>query len=631
MTRRRATLLVICCLAALPALATSGVHGAEEQVIVGANVEGWTSINLDVCDPAAGVTDFGQVLPAATTVTSEDCAVEFGSSDGLAQLTISQADGLGLPMWQPTRGELDPGFGSDGKVSVSIAPGTGQDRAFATVVQPDGKVIAAGYCQMGGATGWDICLARLNPDGTLDTTFAGDGTLTIPIAPGSGQDLARAVALQPDGRILVAGYCDMGGATGRDFCVARVTADGTLDATFAGDGRLTIAMAPGSNEDRAWALGIQPDGRILVVGRCQMGVATGWDFCLARLHPNGTLDTSFAGDGTLTFPIAPGSGEDFALGVVVQPDGRIVLAGECNMGGASTGYDICIVRLEADGSFDTTFAGDGRLLYDISPGNGWDAALDVALQPDGKIVTAGWCRRGGAGGDAFCMSRVNPDGTLDSTFAGDGKLAFDIAPGAGADWGWSVEIQPDGRMLVAGRCDMGGSTGPDFCLARVNPDGTLDTTFGTDGAVTVDIAPGTGEDYAWGVGLLPDGGAVATGWCDMGGTTGIDFCLVAFDNAGEIQQYVPGTSDWDTAGTSHFAACLRTISDATSIWTPNATCPASNGTWWNPIPESPVLVAQTTVAGTDTAVANLRFGLRTSPTQEPGRYVAPLTFTAVAP
>ncbi len=628
--RTRARIILACCIAALPILGSASVQGASTEIIVELQALSATSISLTACSTGTpGVTEFGAVLKGDSHVTDLDCTVEFGSTNDTARLHVAQDDGLGRAMWQPTRGELDPGFAGDGKLTIPIAPGSGSDAGYEVLLQPDGKLVAVGRCNMGGATGNDFCLARINPDGTLDTSFAGDGTLTVPIAPGSGTDDARAAALQDDGRIVIAGWCAMGSPTGNDFCLARINPDGTLDTSFAGDGTLTIDIAPGSGHDYARAVAIQPNGRIVVGGYCNMGAPTGWDFCAARVTTDGVLDTTFAGDGKLSVPIAPGSGVDEAWALAIQPDGRIVMAGHCQMGG-TTGEDKCLARINPNGTLDTTFAAGGTLTIAIAPGTQSDHTYAVTLQPDGRIITAGRCNMGGTTGIDICMSRINPDGALDTSFAGDGTLTFPIAPGTGQDWAFGVAVQPDGRILVAGECQMGGATGWDMCAARLNPSGTLDNGFGIGGRTTIDIAPADGPDRVWDLAVLPDGRAVIFGMCDMG-ATGNDLCLAVLDNGGEVEQYVPGTSDWTTADTSHFAACLRTMANGSATWTLNATCPASNGTFWNAIPEAPSEIARTTVPGTIDAIANLRFGARTGPDQPSGRYIAPLTFTVTAP
>ena len=167
-----------------------------------------------------------------------------------------------------------------GKVITPVSGG--DDAATAMTLQPDGKVLVAGYCFSGANN--DFCVARYLPNGTLDTTWNGTGTVITAI--GSGAEFAAAMALQPDGKVLVAGYCFNG--ANNDFCAARYLASGTLDTSWNGTG--TVITPIGSSDDVATAMTLQPDGKVLVAGRCVNG--TNYDFCAARYLANGTLDTS---------------------------------------------------------------------------------------------------------------------------------------------------------------------------------------------------------------------------------------------------------------------------------------------------------------------------------------------------
>jgi hypothetical protein len=174
---------------------------------------------------------------------------------------------------------------------------------------------------------------------------------------------------------------------------------------------------------------------------------------------------------------------------------------------------------------------------------------------------------------------------------------------------------------------MGGTTGYDSCVARYNGNGSLDVTFDGDGIATTDTAPGTNDDYSYAIAQV-DGKLITAGECDMGATT-YDTCLNVYDDAGTMGQYQNTVSDWDTAGTGMFGACLRSTS-GTPTWTANATCPTTDGAYWNAVPPTATTIATaaTTVVN---ATANLRFGIRIDPTQTPGAYLAPLTFTVTAP
>src|SRR5262249_54933170 len=234
--------------------------------------------------------------------------------------------------------------------SVSLAG----DVFNGVAVQADGKVIAV------GTDGSDFVVARYNTDGSLDTSFDADGVRTLDV--GGAADKATAVAVQSDGKIVVVG------SDGADAVVARLDADGSTDTSFSADGRQTIDL--GGTADTANAVAIQPNGRIVIAG------TNGTDFALARLNrADGSLDTTFNKTGTKLIDF--GGDADVANAVAVQADGKIVVAG-------TTGVDFALARVNEDGSIDTDFDGNGLAVLDA--GGGADTIRGLALQADGKIV-----------------------------------------------------------------------------------------------------------------------------------------------------------------------------------------------------------------------------------------------------
>jgi uncharacterized delta-60 repeat protein len=194
---------------------------------------------------------------------------------------------------------------------------------------------------------------RTNPGaGALDLTFGGDGKVTTAI--GLSHDYASSMAIQADGKIVLAGASKNGSYV--DFALARYNADGSLDTSFDGDGKLTTPI--GSSDDDVYCVAIQADGKIVAAGYSYNGSNN--IFALARYNPDGRLDTSFDGDGKLTTPIGSSSG--YARSVAIQADGKIVAAGYAWNG---TYDDFAIARYNADGSLDTSFDGDGILTTDI--------------------------------------------------------------------------------------------------------------------------------------------------------------------------------------------------------------------------------------------------------------------------
>ena len=364
-------------------------------------------------------------------------------------------------------GAPDATFGS-GFGTVITPIGSGTDVAYSLALQPDGMIVVAGACSNG--TDYDFCLARYLANGALDTNFNGIGKVITAI--GNGNDGAYSIALRPDGKIVVAGSCLNGNTY--DFCLARYFASGTLDLSFNGTGKVITAI--GSGNAAAYSVALQSDGKIVVAGRCSNGTNT--DFCLARYLASGALDMSLNSTGTVITTI--GSGGDVARGVALQPDGKIVLAGYCSNG---TSSDFCLARYLASGTLDVSFNGSGTVITPIGVGD--DYAISLALQPDGKIIVAGVCSNG-ANSD-FCLARYLANGTFDTSFNSTGKVITPI--GSSDDYGYSVALQPDGKIVVAGYCVSGANL--DFCLARYLANGTLDTSFGSTGKVITAIGSST--------------------------------------------------------------------------------------------------------------------------------------------
>ena len=290
-------------------------------------------------------------------------------------------------------------------------------------------------------------------------------------------------------------------------------ADGDLDTSFDTDGKLTTAI--GSGADIAYSVVLQSDGKILVAGNSYNG--SNDDFAIVRYNTDGSLDTSFDTDGKKTTAI--GSGADVANSVVLQSDGKILVAGYSNNG--SNTY-FAVVRYNTDGSLDTTFGTDGELTTAI--GLYTDVAYSVVLQSDGKILVAGSSDIGS--NYDFAIVRYNTDGSLDTSFDTDGKKTTAI--GSGADVANSVVLQSDGKILVAGYSNNGSNTY--FAVVRYNTDGSLDTTFGTDGELTTAI--GLYTDVAYSVVLQSDGKILVAGSSFNGSDN--DFAIVRYNTDGSL-------------------------------------------------------------------------------------------------
>ncbi|EHR72505.1 hypothetical protein BurJ1DRAFT_3700 [Burkholderiales bacterium JOSHI_001] len=350
-------------------------------------------------------------------------------------------------------GTLDPSFGSAGTLRLSLSPG--HDGFSALVRQADGKLLAAGSAQNGSQ--YNFLVVRFNTDGSLDSSFGTGGAVQIDFA--GSDDIARSIALQGDGKIVVGGEATLGAP--RDFAVVRLNTDGSLDTSFSGDGRASASIAAGS-DDQANALLLQADGRIVLAGITDSGGSL--DAALVRFNTDGSLDAGFDGDGIRTLAI--GTGYDQAVALAQQGDGRLLVAGDSMIAGTP---DITLVRLNSDGSLDASFGSGGVVTTAV--GASFDYAKAMALQADGRIVVVGEAFNGS--NNDVAVLRFTSTGALDTSFSGDGKLT--TAVGSATDSGAAVALQADGSIVVAGRADFASS---DTALLRYTADGTADPHFG---------------------------------------------------------------------------------------------------------------------------------------------------------
>jgi uncharacterized delta-60 repeat protein len=398
-------------------------------------------------------------------------------------------------------GDLDTTFDVDGKVTTGFGVGA-SDYASSVALQADGRIVAAGRANNG--TDDDFALARYNANGGLDGTFGSGGKITTPF--GSSHDRANGVAVQADGRIVVAGDTDVGMSLA-DFAIARYTSAGVLDTSFDSDGKATTDF--GGGVDRGYAVAIQNDGKIIVAGRSDA------DFGMVRYNSDGSLDSSFDLDGRVTTSF--GGSEAMALSVALQSDGTIILAGYTIDSGS---YKVAVARYTSTGALDSTFDGDGKVITTVVDGGTFATARAVAVQSDGKIVVAGnnW---NGSNYD-FATVRYNSDGSLDTSFDTDGKVTTDI--GGSNDNAYGLAIQQDGKLVVVGNSSV--SSVIQAAVVRYLSDGNLDTAFSGDGKLTTTI--GLADSAAMSVVLQPDHKIVVAGGTNVGGGD-YDFALARYD------------------------------------------------------------------------------------------------------
>ena len=402
-------------------------------------------------------------------------------------------------------GQLDTSFGGDGKVTTDFT--SGRDIAYGAATQADGKIVVAGTANYRGADA-KFALARYNTNGTLDRAFGGDGKVTTNLT--RAWDGAFDLTIQPDGKIVLAGVAAGIGptqATNDKFALARYNQNGSLDTTFGGDGTVITNVTRG--EDFLFGVAIQEvDGKVVVAGRAG---GSGGRIALARYLPGGSLDLTFGGDGKVTTDLT--RFDDRADEVAIQADGKIVVAGTANY--FSSRARFVTIRYNASGSRDGTFSADGIATINLTAS--FDGAFGLAVQSsDAKIVVVG--QAGGGDQGRFGIVRHNTNGSLDRSFSEDGKAITNFTPGL--DYADDVAVQSDGRIVAAGAIRY---FGPDtrFAVARFDANGTLDTTFGGDGRVTTDLNGVRGG--AFDVTIQPvDGKIVAAGAAGgLGGRFGV--------------------------------------------------------------------------------------------------------------
>ena len=444
-------------------------------------------------------------------------------------------------------GDLDVSFGLAGEVITDFGD-TEMGRALA--LQPDGKIIVVGNTgpmfneNSGEVTSLArFAVARYLPDGTLDTTFGGDGRVTTAFqlgTPNGADGPAQAVALQPDGKIVAAGYASgTAPGSGISFALARYLPDGSLDATFSGDGKVTTDIGallglPGANA-RAFAVVLQPNGKI---------VAVGGNF-FVRYHADGALDDTFGEGGVTTISQRPLEGTFELFAAARQPDGRIVAVGFVhNLNNPTFGSSFVLARVLPDGAFDTSFGIDGLVKTDIALNADANA---LALQPDGKIVVAGRTVEATNLTRSFTLARYLPNGALDTTFGSGGLVITDVG-GNGNSSASGVTLQPDGKIVAAGGAVTPSAPDFDFALARYLQDGALDTTFNGDGVVTTDVgAPQRSfpRDFALGLVLQPDGRLLLAGTTltALPSFTDFDFALARYESGLVLGRGPPTTKE----------------------------------------------------------------------------------------
>ncbi|MBN1898508.1 MAG: SBBP repeat-containing protein [Spirochaetes bacterium] len=389
----------------------------------------------------------------------------------------------------------DPGFDGDGIFKHhNAAGGNGDDRSYGIVIDASGRYLITGQSDNSGGN-YDMVLWRINPGGSLDTTFNSKGWVTHHNAAGGGTyDMGSAVAVDSTGRIVVAGGSI---GTGWDMAVWRFNPDGAFDTNFGTNGGwVTHNNAGGGNShDIGYDVAIDTNGRIFIAGYSDGGATD--DMALWCFASNGTLDTNFGTNkGWVTHHnAAGGNANDQGYAVAIDTIGRILVAGES--GRAGNNYDMTIWRYNPDGSLDTTFSNKGWVTHHNAAGAfNNDVAEDIFIDANDKILTTGYSDGSGTDKD-MVIWRFNPDGSRDLTFnSNNGWIVHhNAAGGVGYDRGYGITVNSDGKVLVSGTSlGTGGMFDGEMVIWRYNANGTLDTTFSNKGWIVNDCSSaGTGN------------------------------------------------------------------------------------------------------------------------------------------
>ncbi len=399
---------------------------------------------------------------------------------------------------------LDLAFNQVGSLALPFDIGGNLiDTASAIAIQADGKIVVVGSTEL-SATDTDFAIARLNSDGTLDTTFSG-GRRAIGFS-GNRPDQATAVAIQSDGKILVAGFSESDDPIDTDFSIIRLTSTGELDTTFGDNGRQRIFFdqADSTFEDKAVGVAVDSQGRILLAGSVAQASGNAFDFGVVRLLSDGSLDSTFDGDGraVVGFNLG-GTNSDRPVSLAVDSQDRVVVVGSVETGTPGA-RDFGIVRLTTNGGLDTQFQGTGRTTIAFNAG-GANADVPAAVQLDsqGNIVIVGTVDVA-TGNQDLGVVRLTPDGAVDASFGGTGKLIFGFDRGTNLnDQAAALAIDPStSRITIA--ATVGGLTdgNTDVGLLRLTSEGLLDRTLSSDGLVTLGFdRGGNNADQAAGVAL----------------------------------------------------------------------------------------------------------------------------------
>ncbi len=549
---------------------------------------------------------------------------------------------------------------------------------FGTVL-PATKTVSSGDCRIEFGSTNDTARLQLTQSdaegqalwggeasGAPEATFdGGDGWRVHSRVAGSEERYFDAT-LQNDHDMVAVGRQFVAGD--EEVSVSRYRSDGTIDATFGTAGNTQLNLV---GNDYATGVAIAPDGSVMIAGERYSN-----SMFVAKLDANGNVVTSWGTGGAVQHDLYPG-GEEEPLDFAVLADGSMIVAGWINKPNA----EAYVAKLQPNGALDPAFGVGGVREFDVQGSR--DLAWGLAIQSDGKILVTGPARNVGNGEDDVFVARLTTTGALDTaTFGGgDGIYTYDSGPGTETDFGSSLAVLADGRILVSGTAAGGGN---DLLVLRLLANGTLDPTFGTAGVVI--RHDGASDEQGTDLDVLPDGGIAVIGtrasvngaiqsWrlkangapdTTFSGDGYAEFPITGFANvdmraqvigpdgsvmfagaaSGDNLDYLVGRLDsttipdyaagrW-TSSSPLFGACLRDATNATPTWTEdgNLTCTAVDTDPWNAIARTsadPTAEVARAANSVDDAIVDLRFGVNVASSQRPGALVAPITFQVIAP
>lgn len=401
----------------------------------------------------------------------------------------------------PAPGTLDTTFGDGGIVVTNFDNDI--DEAYAIAIQSDGKIVVAGCAYNTSNSNKDFALARYNSNGSLDTTFGSGGKVTTNFDSTIGTDIAYAIKIDQNGKIVVVGT-----RQNNKFAVVRYNTNGSLDTSFgeiSGSTRkgYVITDIDSSKNDLAYSVAFDASNRIVVAGY------SGNDFCVVLYEEDGDLDTTFGTNGIATYDL--GTTSDYGRAIAIQPDGKLLIGGDSN-------NKFALIRYESNGSnLDNGFGTSGKIITDMK--NGGDLGNALLLQPDGKIIQVGTSSNSDTTSYDFALIRYTTSGSIDSSFGVNGKVFTNFIENGRNDYAYATTTDANGRIIVVGYTQK--SSKYDFAVSRYDANGNLDTAFG---AIKFDL--GTNDDRAYAVAIQSDGKIVIAGFTDINNDGKRDFALI---------------------------------------------------------------------------------------------------------